>query len=198
MGWPADLTWYKLFTDWGSLIGGIFALIAAGLLYHISRRQFNLARAEFISSHRPRIIIRNITTRGFVVGLPIEIAFTIVNIGDSNAIIKNARATTILISRNKKTPRHLTLTECNVGRTKLAPGETEVTNKTSKFVPQIHHVEALQKNERLLCIVGCVRYSDENGVDRATGFLRYCDDVSDISNVTFMRSIEDDEYEYAY
>ena len=33
MGWPADLTWYKLLTDWGSLIGGGFALIAGGVAY---------------------------------------------------------------------------------------------------------------------------------------------------------------------
>ena len=26
MGWPADLTWYKLLTDWGSVIGGSLAL----------------------------------------------------------------------------------------------------------------------------------------------------------------------------
>jgi hypothetical protein len=33
MGWPADLTWYKLLTDWGSIIGGVFALIAGGTAY---------------------------------------------------------------------------------------------------------------------------------------------------------------------
>jgi hypothetical protein len=33
MGWPADFTWYKLLTDWGSLIGGVFALIAGGTAY---------------------------------------------------------------------------------------------------------------------------------------------------------------------
>jgi hypothetical protein len=39
MGWPADLTWYRLLTDWGSLIGGIFALIAGAALYIIGRHQ---------------------------------------------------------------------------------------------------------------------------------------------------------------
>jgi hypothetical protein len=38
-GRPADLTWYKLLTDWGSLIGGVFALIAGVALYVIGRRQ---------------------------------------------------------------------------------------------------------------------------------------------------------------
>jgi hypothetical protein len=39
MGLPPDLTWYRLLTDFGSLIGGIFALLAAAALYIIGRRQ---------------------------------------------------------------------------------------------------------------------------------------------------------------
>jgi hypothetical protein len=33
MGLPFDLTWYKLLTDWGSVVGGLIALIAGGLAY---------------------------------------------------------------------------------------------------------------------------------------------------------------------
>jgi hypothetical protein len=32
-GWPADLTWYKLLTDWGSIIAGVLALIAGIAAY---------------------------------------------------------------------------------------------------------------------------------------------------------------------
>jgi len=32
-GTPNDLTWYKFLTDWGSLIGGVFALIAGIIAY---------------------------------------------------------------------------------------------------------------------------------------------------------------------
>jgi hypothetical protein len=39
IGWPADLTWYKLLTDWGSLIGGVFALRAGAALYIGGRQQ---------------------------------------------------------------------------------------------------------------------------------------------------------------
>jgi hypothetical protein len=38
MEWPADLTVYKLLTDWGSFIGGGLALIA-GVLAYIGARQ---------------------------------------------------------------------------------------------------------------------------------------------------------------
>jgi hypothetical protein len=33
LGLPCDLTWYKLLTDWGSLIAGLLALVAGGLAY---------------------------------------------------------------------------------------------------------------------------------------------------------------------
>jgi hypothetical protein len=36
--WPADVTAYKLLTDWGSLIGGVLALVA-GLFAYVGARQ---------------------------------------------------------------------------------------------------------------------------------------------------------------
>ena len=44
IGWPADLTWYKLLTDWGSIIGGVFALLAGAALYVIGRMQVRATR----------------------------------------------------------------------------------------------------------------------------------------------------------
>jgi hypothetical protein len=44
LGWPADLTWYRLLTDWGSIIGGCFALIAGGTAYIAGRVQASATR----------------------------------------------------------------------------------------------------------------------------------------------------------
>lgn len=38
-GFPPDLTWYKLLTDWGSLIGGALALVAGLIAYLAGRLQ---------------------------------------------------------------------------------------------------------------------------------------------------------------
>ena len=198
IGWPADLTWYKLLTDWGSLIGGIFALIAAGLLYYISRRQFNLARAEFVSTHRPQIIVRNLTTFGVVVGGPVTISFMIINIGISPAIINSVEACIFLKSKTDKVPRDLRLTLCTSAKERLVSGDFTITGQTSTFLPGLHHIEALQKGERLLCIAGCVNYADDKyRVNHRTGFVRYCD-ISDIGKGVFFDTIYDVEYEYAY
>jgi hypothetical protein len=197
MGWPADLTWYKLFTDWGSLIGGIFALIAGGLLYWISRKQFTLSRAEFTSTHRPRIIVRNLSTFGVVVGGPITINFMVINIGESPAVINSIEACIFLKSATEKVSRGLRLTTCTIAKERLVSGEFEIASQTSTFSPEQRHVEMLQKGERSLCIAGCVNYADENKVNRRTGFVRYCD-LIDISRGIFFDAIDDKEYEYAY
>jgi len=39
IGLPTDLSWYKLLTDWGSLIGGVFALIAGAAAYFAGKAQ---------------------------------------------------------------------------------------------------------------------------------------------------------------
>jgi hypothetical protein len=44
IGWPPDLTWYKLLTEWGSVIGGVFALIAGLAVVIIGRVQVQATR----------------------------------------------------------------------------------------------------------------------------------------------------------
>jgi hypothetical protein len=43
-GFPPDLTWYKLLTDWGSLIGGGMALVAGLIAYLAGRSQATATR----------------------------------------------------------------------------------------------------------------------------------------------------------
>jgi hypothetical protein len=44
MGWPESLTIYKLVTDWGSLIGGVFTLVAGALAYFAGMIQATATR----------------------------------------------------------------------------------------------------------------------------------------------------------
>ena len=44
IGWPTDLTLYKLLTDWGSIIGGVFALIAGAAAYMAGVKQARATR----------------------------------------------------------------------------------------------------------------------------------------------------------
>ena len=62
IGWPPDLTVYKLLTDWGSFIGGGIALVA-GVLAYIGARQ---AAAKQIAAMARK---DRLQARGIVVGV---------------------------------------------------------------------------------------------------------------------------------
>lgn len=47
LGWPADASWYKLASDWGSLIGACVTLLAAGVAYAAVRLQTKEIQTEF-------------------------------------------------------------------------------------------------------------------------------------------------------
>lgn len=165
----------------------------------LTRESIDLAREEFVSTHRPRIIVRNLSTFGVVVGSPITINFMIINIGDSPAIITSIEAFIFLKQKTAKIPRNLRLTMCKSSKERLVSGDFEIVSQTSEFAPELRHIEALQKGERLLCIAGCIIYADEKKVARRTGFVRYCD-ISDnaVSGFFSFNAIDDAEYEYAY
>ena len=64
--WPTDLTLYRLFTDWGSLFGGVFALVAGVLLYCIGQKQVAAAnrQTDFLKTQESRNLARKVITAG--------------------------------------------------------------------------------------------------------------------------------------
>ena len=69
VGWPSDLTYYKLLTDWGSLIGGLFALFAGALAYKSGSVQASATRqaaADQIAAGTRR---DRLQARGIVLGI---------------------------------------------------------------------------------------------------------------------------------
>ncbi|MGP0061466.1 MAG: hypothetical protein ACLPID_19520 [Beijerinckiaceae bacterium] len=187
-------------------IATVFIGAFTGILVWVTNRQARLTRdsikianREFVSTHRPKIIVRNVSIPlGYVVDHPISINFTYINIGDTPAKIDVVEAVVFLILKDSKIPRNMSLTCCNFKKRELFSGDSDMTSQSSAFILDYDHSFSLQSGNRLLCIVGCIYYSDDNGVRRTTGFARSCD-VTDTGNV-FMgfNAVNDPEYEYAY
>lgn len=67
MGWPADLTWYVLFRDWGSFVGGIAATLAAIAAMAAAVGTFRTVRqmkTQMEASYRPEIAIPRVRVKG--------------------------------------------------------------------------------------------------------------------------------------
>jgi len=88
---------------------------------------------------------------------------------------------------------------CLVPKERLVSGDFIVTGAATDFTAELRDTNALQGDEKFLCVVGCVYYRDDNGIDRRTGFARVCDILKDAGGFSFSEiGIGDEEYEYAY
>lgn len=145
----------------------------------LTRAALELARGDFISTHRPRIIVR-------IIQGPFRrrddnqfVWINIVNIGPTTAIIRElgfdlARRKGKLwcIPGADGAPKQ-------IDPIKLISGERhtfEVSAKAAYTEAEIF-ADALDIEE--ICAFGAIRYGDENGIVRETGFFRIYDPKSE-------------------
>ena len=142
----------------------------------LTRDSINLARDEFIASHRPRIIVRWIQQWDREDGFD-SVNVVLVNIGESAALITSLGAD--LARRNRKT-KDWEVPGISAGGRPLAEpirlegGEAYVWNARAKSKWGLS--DAFGEVE--MCAVGVVIYRDDNGVARETGFFRVLDTVT--------------------
>jgi hypothetical protein len=112
-----------LLTDWGSLIGGIFALLAGAALYCIGYKQANaakaqariteaalkLAREEFNATHRPKIRIKHVwLVENLVPNKNVTVDVTYTNIGNTKALVRSFGMDFNVINPDAQLPGNLT------------------------------------------------------------------------------------------
>lgn len=168
-------------TFWGQALNasftGVLALftlvlsVSTIMLWIETRRMGNLARDEFIATHRPKIRVRFIQVGGHDERGNDTVNVVIVNVGESAAIVTHLGAD--LARRSVRTkdwtsPGLRTRAVPHAKPINLAAGEAHVWNVASET--QFGLGDALSDLE--LCAVGQIIYRDENGVARETGFLR--------------------------
>jgi len=171
-----DVAAYRLalYTKSLAWFTAILALVSAaqGLLLiraeQLTRRSIELARQEFIASHRPRLRMRLLTLRHLTVGQPIVFDFAISNVGDSPAM-KVSYGLRFKMPRYRDKPIRWNSDE-NVSFAEIsAGGQAFVTHKTDFICPADGFIGFTEGH---LVVSGLITYQDANGIMRMTSFRR--------------------------
>jgi hypothetical protein len=179
----------------------IVLVFVTGRQARLTTAALNLARQEFVATHRPRVIVR------YIQG-PFEneegrqfCCVTFVNIGANRAIIEAFGAD--LAKRSGETdrwvPPGLDAEPKEIAPIILTCGQRHVFTVTARKVPEALAVAVAATQifresviNHQLCAVGVIRYREGNGVSRDTGFFRVLDD----GGSSFVLSEHDFEMEY--
>ena len=159
----------------------------------IVRRRLESVKSDFFAAFRPKFIIRDVYAPHYNSGEPIEVRYTICNVGGSPAkIVESSVAVEIL------RPTGLALVpQCNgrnaVGDIQLNPGEVHHFGFRSPDVTwEKNLVRQGSANAPRVVFAGQLGYQDVRGVMRRTSFCRNFD----VKRERFY-PIEDSELEYA-
>jgi hypothetical protein len=141
-----------------------------------TKAAIELARAEFISTHRPRLILRQaFAPLSDNDGTRIQVHFTITNVGDTKAWIVSSEAYLELF-----TTRHLMLAPNSVGKSDITTDERPLKAGEAKDFILMGNLEWDNETrfnyspdfEIGLFFVGHVIYRDELGTKRQMAFRR--------------------------
>jgi hypothetical protein len=134
----------------------------------LTRDSIELARQEFVSTHRPRLHIRLLTLRPLEPGKVIALQYELVNIGDTDATLIKCETNFEIAPIGIREPI-LDANERGAGR-KVVAGESLLILAESTIVhaPEWH----LANVNGLIRIRGNIAYFDDNGVRRHTAFFR--------------------------
>jgi hypothetical protein len=183
--------WEKTTSDPIAFFTLALALSTIGLwlatigLYRSNRKQIELARAEFLSSHRPRMRLKHMwltDDTAWRLNGPIEVNLDIVNIGNTEGLISWINYISILLPVGQRLPQRPPYDEMPFGpnmritrfRTfiQLGAGITlprPVCDGTILDAQQVHDV--LWGVQRLF-LIGTIEYHDRGGGLRQTAFCR--------------------------
>lgn len=173
----------EFWTAAATIVIAIFTIVLAcvtGKQARLTRESIDLARKEFIATHRPRVIVR------FIQG-PFEDAesyqfiwVTIVNIGVNPATVEAFGCD--LARRNSVTLQWgisaLDASPKTISPVTLISGQRHTFEITAENPDTFDEKFSDACGNQQLCAVGIIRYIDGNGIARETGFFRIYDNGS--------------------
>jgi hypothetical protein len=183
----------SFYTCWLVVFTAILALVAIWQGVQL-KRSLDLAREEFISTHRPKIILRNfqIGDREIPDGKPINVTFIAQNIGDSVGKVVQIRSATVILDSKEKIPTDFSFLHSDPFQFSLKSGEKELFPANGNSAPEKNESVAVYIGSKAFYCLGLLVYEDAVGTKRETGYCRRY----------FPREgrweIVESEYEYAY
>jgi hypothetical protein len=177
------------------------SLRIAGISAAATERSVELAREEFISTHRPKLIVRCVFPLEIIpdpIGNPIRMYYVVANIGDTPALIVESVHGVDRTSPSIHSLRIPVPTEGKnmIGAIAIAAGAEHPVNFTSEMHTWDAQTLAAPENELneehgIFC-TGHIIYRDANGIRRHTVFRRRY-----YSRFDFFRPVSNPEQEYA-
>lgn len=167
----------------------------------LTKESLDLARKEFISTHRPKLIVRGITMKPhshpslpIEPGKPMIVEAVIINIGDSPAEIFNSNATILVGGRTFGARTPFGPAHDNFNGVKLAPGGayTIVVTADKVHFENAGQYAPVRNGEKVIYFFGYMMYRDDLGNERRTTFCRRYD-----PNAERFILVDNSDYEHA-
>jgi hypothetical protein len=160
-------------------------------------------RKEKNPDHRPKLILRHVTIKPhshpsnpIECGKPVQVEWTVVNIGDENAIIVKSNATVQLLPQPFPARTPFSKDRDTMGTFEFLPGDDGVRTYTMlsdlKFQNEGTKFQKLKYETNAIYFFGFIKYKDPTGSCKRTAFCRRYD----IKAERFV-IVDDPDYEYS-
>jgi hypothetical protein len=182
------------YTKWLMRYTGLLFAATLGMgiatigLYASGQDQIRLARAEFLSTHRPRLRLKamwltspdgEISAPALQVRSPLTVRLDIANWGNTTAYIHRINLLSLIIPFGQQLPQRPPYNESNdqgfeIFNVAVISGQTFTRAFSDGYRLSPQDLRTIQGGERRLYFVGgTIDYRDGNGLPRQTGFCRY-------------------------
>ena len=185
------------YTRWLTIFTAVLAFATVGLGI-VTVVQFRLARAEYISANRPRIVLRDVHL------IAETIHYTLVNLGGTSAtIIKSWIFTEFVEKQTRFRPLWPAADDGNPTRLRFDGGESKdlqyaLPNETSFAIKYPYAVEIAIEDKPgffgKIYFVGALIYEDDLGMKRRGRFRR----LWNPNSLTFVRLTPEEERDHEY
>jgi hypothetical protein len=165
-------------------------------------RLWEAGEKDFISTHRPRLVVREVLRLPSTTQRNIQLRYVVANVGGSDAEVVESHAEVQDIRDGILRPLQPTEGANRIGRRTIPPGShifdecgstvSVHSLAVSRMVEARRLPRGATNESRAVCFRGFVIYIDKNGIRRRTGFCRVYD-----SETERFYPLDDPDYEYA-